>query len=85
VIVGHTALLDPVGVRHAFEVRTRTATPSTASRPRRPRWTRPSKCGGDFRSPDDLVRVRAPDLDAVETFFTRRPGAVPGIATIDST
>jgi DNA-binding Lrp family transcriptional regulator len=90
VIVGYTALLDPVAMGHAFEVLVNVDL-THKDRGSVERFEAGVAALEEvievrrmFGLPDYVVRVGTPDLDTYETFVTARLGAVPGIAKIDS-
>jgi DNA-binding Lrp family transcriptional regulator len=90
VIVGYTALLDPVAMGHAFEVLVNVDL-THKDRDTVERFEAAVAALDDvievrrmFGLPDYVVRVGTPDLDTFEAFVTAGLGAVPGIAKIDS-
>ena len=90
VIVGYTALLDPVAVGHAFEVLVNVdlthKDQQTVARfeAEAAAFDEVIELRRMFGLPDYVLRVGTPDLDTFEEFVTARLGAVPGIAKIDS-
>ena len=90
VIVGYTALLDPVAVGHAFEVLVNVDL-THKDRDTVARFESEVAAFDEvievrrmFGLPDYVVRVGTPDLDAFEAWVSARLGAVPGVAKIDS-
>jgi DNA-binding Lrp family transcriptional regulator len=90
VIVGYTALLDPVAMGHAFEVLVNVDL-THKDRDTVERFEAAVAALDEvievrrmFGLPDYVVRVGTPDLDTFEAFVTAGLGAVPGIAKIDS-
>ena len=89
-IVGYTALLDPVAVGHAFEVLVNVdlthKDQQTVARfeAEAAAFDEVIELRRMFGLPDYVLRVGTPDLDTFEEFVTARLGAVPGIAKIDS-
>jgi DNA-binding Lrp family transcriptional regulator len=90
VIVGYTALLDPVAIGHAFEVLVNVDL-THKDRDTVERFEAEVAALDEvievrrmFGLPDYVVRVGTPDLDTFEAFVTAGLGAVPGIAKIDS-
>jgi DNA-binding Lrp family transcriptional regulator len=90
VIVGYTALLDPIAMGHAFEVLVNVDL-THKDRDSVGRFEAEVAALDEvievrrmFGLPDYVVRVGTPDLDTFETFVTAGLGAVPGIAKIDS-
>src|ERR671922_2142258 len=90
VIVGYTALLDPVAMGHAFEVLVNVDL-THKDRDTVERFEGEVAALDEvievrrmFGLPDYVVRVGTPDLDTFEAFVTAGLGAVPGIAKIDS-
>src|SRR5215212_1726481 len=90
VIIGYTALLDPVAMGHAFEVLVNV---DLTHKDRDPVERFEAEVAAldevievrrMFGLPDYVVRVGTPDLDTFEAFVTARLGAAPGIAKIDS-
>jgi DNA-binding Lrp family transcriptional regulator len=90
VIVGYTALLDPVAMGHAFEVLVNVDLTykdrGTVERfeAEVAELDEVIEMRRMFGLPDYVIRVGTPDLDTYETFMIARLGAVPGIARIDS-
>ena len=89
-IVGYTALLDPVAMGHAFEVLVNvdlhhkdrdTVERFEAEVAALDEVTEVRRM---FGLPDYVVRVGTPDLESFEAFVTAGLGAVPGIAKVDS-
>jgi DNA-binding Lrp family transcriptional regulator len=90
VIIGYTALLDPVAMGHAFEVLVNVDL-THKDRDTVERFEAEVAALDEvievrrmFGLPDYVVRVGTPDLDTFEAFVTAGLGAVPGIAKIDS-
>ena len=88
VIVGYTALLDPVAMGHAFEVLVNVDL-TYKDRGTVERFEADVAALDEVIEirrglPDYVIRVGTPDLDTYETFMIARLGAVPGIARIDS-
>jgi DNA-binding Lrp family transcriptional regulator len=90
VIVGYTALLDPVAMGRAFEVLVNVDL-THKDRDAVERFEAEVAALDEvievrrmFGLPDYVVRVGTPDLDTFEAFVTAGLGAVPGIAKIDS-
>jgi DNA-binding Lrp family transcriptional regulator len=90
VIIGYTALLDPVAMGHAFEVLVNVDL-SHKDRDTVERFEAEVAALDEvvevrrmFGLPDYVVRVGTPDLDTFEAFVTAGLGAVPGIAKVDS-
>jgi DNA-binding Lrp family transcriptional regulator len=90
VIIGYTALLDPVAMGHAFEVLVNVDL-THKDRDTVERFVGEVAALDEvievrrmFGLPHYVVRVGTPDLDTFEAFVTAGLGAVPGIAKIDS-
>ena len=90
VIVGYTALLDPVAMGHAFEVLVNVDL-THKDRDTVERFEADVAALDEvievrrmFGLPDYVVRVGTPDLETFEAFVTAGLGAVPGIAKVDS-
>ncbi len=90
VIVGYTALLDPVAMGHAFEVLVNVDL-THKDRDTVERFEAEVAALDEvielrrmFGLPDYVLRVGTPDLDTFEAFVTAGLGAVPGIAKVDS-
>ena len=90
VIVGYTALLNPLAMGHAFEVLVNVDL-THKDRDTVERFEAEVAALDEvievrrtFGLPDYLVRVGTPDLEAFEAFVTAGLGAVPGIAKVDS-
>lgn len=90
VIVGYTALLDPVAIGHAFEVLVNVDL-THKDRQTVERFEAEAAALDEvielrrmFGLPDYVLRVGTPDLDTFENFVTARLGALPGIGKIDS-
>jgi DNA-binding Lrp family transcriptional regulator len=90
VIVGYTALLDPVAMGHAFEVLV-SVDLTHKDRDTVERFEAEIAALDEvievrrmFGLPDYVVRVGTPDLESFEAFVTARLGAVSGIAKVDS-
>jgi DNA-binding Lrp family transcriptional regulator len=90
VIIGYTAMLDPVAMGHAFEVLVNVDL-TNKDRDTVERFeAEVAALDGVievrrmFGLPDYVVRVGTPDLDTFEAFVTAGLGAVAGIAKIDS-
>ena len=90
VIVGYTALLNPLAMGHAFEVLVNVDL-THKDRDTVERFEAEVAALDEvievrrtFGLPDYLVRVGTPDLEAFEAFVTAGLGAVPDIAKVDS-
>jgi DNA-binding Lrp family transcriptional regulator len=90
VIVGYTALVDPIAMGHAFEVLVNVDL-THKDRDTVERFEAKVAALDEvievrrmFGLPDYVVRVGTPDLDTYEAFVTAGLGAVPGIAKVDS-
>jgi DNA-binding Lrp family transcriptional regulator len=90
VIVGYTALVDPIAMGHAFEVLVNVDL-THKDRDTVERFEAEVAALDEvievrrmFGLPDYVVRVGTPDLDTYEAFVTAGLGAVPGIAKVDS-
>ena len=90
VIIGYTALLDPVAMGHAFEVLVNVDL-THKDRDAVARFESEVAALDEvvevrrmFGLPDYVVRVGTPDLETFEAFVTAKLGAVPGIAKVDS-
>jgi DNA-binding Lrp family transcriptional regulator len=90
VILGYTALIDPVAMGHAFEVLVNVdLTQKDHETVERfesevAAFDEVIELRRMFGLPDYVVRVGTPDLDTYEAFVTDRLGAVQGIARVDS-
>jgi DNA-binding Lrp family transcriptional regulator len=90
VIIGYTALLDPVAMGHAFEVLVNVDL-THKDRDTVERFEAEVAALDEvievrrmFGLPDYVVRVGTPDMNTFEAFITAGLGTVPGIAKIDS-
>lgn len=90
VIVGYTALVDPVSMGHAFEVlvnidlRHKDRASVERFETEISAFDEVIEVRRMFGLPDYVVRVGTPDLEAFEVFVTADLEGIPGIARVDS-